>query len=246
MKTIVQKAIGLIAIACLVLNAQAQKDCKAQLKGIYQHIEQRMEQLDKGAFFMHVTQTNTLAKDFGGDTYSTEMRLAYNGKVSHIQSDDIEVYQDAQHAISILHQERTIMVNRSTQEEFRQLILSQSSALFAEVLGDANVANCKTFKSKGQQCQKIALELSPQKQAEMKTRELIYTINLDTKELVKVEANYMPGMSQLASMSVEFHEISYAKTNIALAGEANAQVFARSGNVVPAYEGYKIIDNTKH
>jgi hypothetical protein len=208
-------------------------------------MEAKMNALDGKKFYMNITQTNKLTEQLGGQEHTSTMELTYNGKVSHLKSNEIEVLQDAQKTVSIIPNQQLVMINRSSLAEFKQSILMQTAALYDEVFTNAKVASCTKFKEAGVAHKRIVLELSAEKQKELNVKQLTYTINADIGAIKEVRVVYAPNAGQLEYMIVKFNQLSYDKPTASLSASPTAELYNSTGQLRSRFSGYKIVDNTK-
>jgi hypothetical protein len=234
----------LFCFGASTLQAQ-EKTCIDEIKQIYTSMEAKMNALSGKKFYMSITQTNKLTEKLGGQEHSSTMELTYNGNVSHLKSSEIEVVQDAQKTVSIIPNQRLVMINKSSLAEFKQAILMQTSSLYEEVFANAKVASCTKFKQSGVAFKRIVLDLSPEKQKELNVKQLIYTINVDQAAIQEVKVFYAPNAGQLEYMVVQFNQVSFDRPTATLSASPTAELYNSAGQLRSRFSGYKIVDNTK-
>lgn len=227
--------------------ANAQKDnCIADVKGVYDQLQERMQALNGKNFYMHIAQENQMSEQNGGALQTTEMKVWYNGRMSKFYSEEITVIQDAERVISIIPERKLIMVNRSSHEEFKQAILVGATGMQDQVFSKATTSVCNEFQRNGNDCKRIVAELNPQAQEELSIGQIDYTINQDKGELMEVMVTYAGSSSPLQSMKVSFLELSYNYKGEPMYNSAMSAVFSDGNSVLKEeYAGYQLLDATK-
>lgn len=171
-----------------------------------------------------------------GDLFVRGRRLSY-------QTPEVQVWQDGQIVCSVLRRQRLVLLTRvpaSGEAGSLPPILMLRDSLIQQ----ATVQLCRQEKVDGQIQQHVRLALPTRQAQRVGLQTLDFYLAPTAAQLRRAVAVYQPNHAA-RQVTLSFTQQEWLATSPELTDDARGRVLDAQGRLRPAYEGYRLLDQTK-
>jgi hypothetical protein len=223
-------------------------DCQLRLKHAYEQIDQLQRQRirQQAIAELHFTSGTTYRPPGQKKlkTTTAEFTLLSKGNHAYLSNGDIDLYQDGEVQVSIMHSQRTIMITAAQAQmpdAFNQLLQMRE-----QLQTQTTVTRCDLQAGKGKALTQRLVEVRPRPGSTIvrKVASISYWLDPRTDALRRM-VMYYPSDVGLYSASLELKSTQLIKQNPAVDQPALRQVFDANNQLLPAYRSFTVQDQRR-
>lgn len=229
-----------LVFALASLRTVPHDDCQALLLKSYKN----MEAVAGSGKVLHLqvrSETFYVPPGQKKEQHSTAVvEMFAQGNSSVILTPFISTWQDEQYTVSVIKPRKTVLITRSLSRN-SQGQLNSLPVLRDSLLREGTISVCRVNAASHE----TYIELHPAKKgrAKIRAQTIEFWLNNQNATIKKMRINYLPGQIQNATV-ITFTNQEQLATSDAIPANVRRKVLTTSGQLLPAYAGYRLIDQS--
>jgi hypothetical protein len=248
----------LLLLACLLYSIAGQLkaavptpsgngDCTKQLRSLFARQANLHKLPEKKVYYLKYSVAVTLNDAKQSQMQQADIEVYANKHQSYFKSKEMEVYQDAKVAVSVLPSRKIFFVNNRPEgmEKYNEQRLSQAAFLQDSIFHLSEVEHCgiQTL-TDGSQVHKVTLKLTEKGVSRFHIRSVEFILDKEQQMIKSFTVSY-DQTHRLRTLQCVFHALNYDYKTDKLAKPALATVWKDKKAWQASYQNYKLIDNRK-
>lgn len=197
--------------------------------------------LEKGQVLeMELKQETFLYPEASMITYMVDRQKHHlSNHYYELIGDDMEVHQDEELAVVVMHNKRAVILTKSSLKERKKISSEQVFALQDSLVRSSKILSSVSTTLAGRPL--LLVKTAPSKEMQSRTRLGRVDYFIDTKQhrVVKIDSHFLPN-KKIKKTSTTFERLE-VKQDEKSRKNALSQVFDSKGNLLRKYQGYQVI-----
>lgn len=232
----------LLLAAVAFPQTSSDMDCLNILRGVYEHLSLLEDRSRDRGLYLSFTTTTTTSEAQGGRTRVTPFSVYAGAGAKWFISEEMEIYQDKKHSVTIIPQDKLIYVRDYTADPRMGTAVGQFAQLNEKLLSLSTVTACEDFLADANIFKRIRLEQHQEGREAFKTLYVDFEVDPRQKTLRKTVTRYVEGQP-LVTMSVHLNELDENFPLDELSQPVIQKVIGSDERILPSYTGYRVLDS---
>ncbi|MCB2411148.1 hypothetical protein [Hymenobacter lucidus] len=216
--------------------------CKQELMNAYAHLQTGQQTVNGKAFYVHfLSQTAYRIPGQDGERQSSvDAQLYTSGNQVYFHTPEVTMWQDGQFVVSVIQRQHTVFITRVLAGK-KGPDPGQFTVFRDSLIRQSQVAFCRTEQVQNTTQQHLQLVLPLAGGNRSSNQKLEFWLR--EHRVQKMVINYGPGMP-LSRLTLSFLKQQWVDKPEKLTADARAQILDKTGHLRPAYQGYRLVDQT--
>lgn len=189
-----------------------------------------------------ITSVPLETADLPGPT-TQEVDILVGREQMQLKSSAMDFYQNTEHSVVVAHPSRVIVIAPSTQEALLARNTDEFAAKQLAMFNNIERAELRSYPgSHGASMQQITLHLDSAGQANFNSTRMEYHYKASTLQVVRTVV-YYANHAELQQQSYDFTLLEY-NSQTRFDAAPLEQIYNATGQLLPAYQGYQLINQT--
>ena len=220
------------------LSAQLKNDCIQEVLNLENETFSKDYSNSDKTIFMSYTIQST---DWEGKITTSNVKIYRYKQQLNFFSEQVNMYKDESNTVIVLKPQQVIIIN-GVPKNVPSNYSDEFVELRKEFLKSCEVLKCE-YDGTDKNIKTLEVRAKMNLGGKLKIDRMIYTYNNSTGKIIKCETYYTKQF-QVKKIVMEFQTLDF-NSDYKFTKSAKKQVLGKGGNLLVAYKGYELIDNTK-
>lgn len=217
-------------------------DCVADLKSLYQHLEERITPRNGRSSSVIFSVRTRMRTSDGGETRDSRVRLVANESRFYLVSEEVEVYQDLSVGltVTILRSQKRIVITGADDAEVRVQRTRDLIAVQGRVIDESTLVYCTEDGPK----RHIKLAANAASTRSSGVLSYSFVVEPEANRLQRVRTDFIDGHA-IESIELTIEEIDMDYSGDDLSRTPGEMVFDRRGKLMTRFQRFEVVDLTE-
>lgn len=232
----------IISILFFSIYTPAQKDvCLGDVEEVYRVWTKQIEE-NKSGFYLKYNYEVQVKSSNGINKNAAIMELISHENNSVFQTNNLNVYQDKKHTVTVMDDKKLIIINSYVGDAYKQEKIGQFQLLKDSMFQMLTTQQCDDINFKGSTYKRVLLKANDKAKKAYNIKTIEFLLDEELKRIKKVLINYVDGYKVYAmQMEIITQKLNYQQSSIKK--EVLNNVFNSDGRLLKKYSTYQLIDN---